>query len=172
MSNTTFDTARQYLRRNIKRTALAALLAGGVMAASLGAMAHGSGMAMGFHHGSMSAEDVTAHIDKFLQHVYIELDATDTQKAKLDPIVKQAVTDLMAFRPQAQNFHSEVLAVLTQDKIDRVAIETLRAQHMQTADQASRRIAQLIGDVGDVLTPAQRKALAARIAEHHGISAD
>lgn len=156
-----------------RRVALAALLAGGVAAASLGAMAHGSGMAA-FHHGgaAMSAEDFAAHVDKFLQHAYIELDATDAQKAQLDPIVKQAAADLMPLHAQAHDFHSQVLALLSADKIDRVALETLRAQHMQAADQASRRIAQLVGDVGDVLTPAQRKALAARIAEHHGIGAE
>ncbi len=34
-------------------------------------------------------------------------------------------------------------------------------------DQASQRITQLIEDIADVLTPAQRQALAAEIAQHH-----
>jgi Spy/CpxP family protein refolding chaperone len=62
------------------------------------------------------------------------------------------------------------LALLSQDHIDRAAIETMRAEHLQAADQASRRIAQVIGDVAEVLTPAQRKALATRAAEMHGLN--
>jgi Spy/CpxP family protein refolding chaperone len=132
------------------------------------ALAHGPGM-VGFHHGgaAMSAEEFSAHVDKFLQHVYIEVDATPAQKAQLDPIIKQAAADLAPLHTQMHDFHAQALAALTADTVDRVALETMRQQHIAAADQASKRITQLIGDVADVLTPAQRKTLAARIAEHH-----
>jgi Spy/CpxP family protein refolding chaperone len=59
--------------------------------------------------------------------------------------------------------------LLTRDTIDRGAIEALRADQLQLAEQASRRIAQALADAAEVLTPAQRKELASRIERHrHG----
>ena len=52
------------------------------------------------------------------------------------------------------------MQALEQPTVDRASLEAARAEHLQLADQASKRIVQLFGDVGDVLTPAQRKALA------------
>jgi hypothetical protein len=47
----------------------------------------------------------------------------------------------------------------------------VRQQHLQLADQASKRLSQLIGDVGDVLTPAQRQALVAHLDKMHAMPA-
>ena len=168
MNTTPRPSAAPSLRRRLlKPVAIIAALAIAI-GAGAAAFAHGSGMA-GWHHGAaaMTAEDISAHADKFLQHVYIEIDATPAQQAQLGPIVKQAIADLLPLHAQAQNFHQQALNVLTADTVDRAALEAMRQQHVQAADQASRRITQLIGDVADVLTPAQRKTLAARIAEHH-----
>jgi Spy/CpxP family protein refolding chaperone len=154
-----------------KRLAVLALIGGVAIAAGIGAVAHEPGAAFAFHHHpAMSAEEISTHVDKFLQHVYVEIDATDAQKAQIDPLVRQAVTDLMPMHSQARDFHTQALALLSADRIDRAAIETMRAEHIQAADQASRRIAQVIADVAEVLTPAQRKALAARAAEMHGLN--
>jgi protein CpxP len=151
-----------------KRAALLALVGGVACAAGIGAIAHESGSGFAFHHQAMSAEDFSTHIDKFLQHVYVEVDATEAQKAQLEPLIRQAAADLMPLHSQMHDFHAQALALLTQDHIDRAAIETMRAEHIQAADDASRRIAQVIGDVAEVLTPAQRRALAARVAAAHG----
>ena len=162
------NTTPSPFRRFWKPAALVAAIA--IAASGAVAFAHGDGMAA-WHHGgaAMTAEDFAAHVDKFLRHVYIEVDATPAQQAQLDPIVKQAVADLAPLHAQMHDFHAEVLKALSADTIDRGALEILREQHIAAADQASRRITQLIADVADVLTPEQRKTLAARIAEHHGI---
>jgi Spy/CpxP family protein refolding chaperone len=164
----TLNTNAAPRRRLFKRIALFALL-GAAAIGGIAAVAHETGE-WGWHHGpaAMTAEEMSAHVDKFLQHVYIEIDATDAQKAQLDPLVKQAVADLMPLHAQVHGFHAQALALLSQDRVDRAAIETMRAEHIQAADQASRRIAQLLGDVAEVLTPAQRKALAAHVAQVHG----
>ena len=163
----TTDISTPLRRRLFKRMVIAALLGGIAITAGAAAFAQDAGF-VGWHHGSATtAQAMSAHADKFLQHVYIEIDATPAQQAQLDPIVKQAVTDLMPLHNQVHDFHTQALALLSADRVDRAAIETMRAEHLRAADQASRRIAQLLGDVADVLTPAQRKALAARIAEHH-----
>lgn len=157
-----------FFRNLRKRAVIAALLGGIALTAGAVAFAHSPG-AGGWHHGDpMTAEDWTTHVDQMLQHCYVEIGATEAQKTRLDPIVKQAANDLIAVHTQIHDSHAQLQALFAQDGIDRVAIENVRADSMRAADQASQIIAGLVVDVGDVLTPAQRKTLIARIAEHHG----
>jgi len=153
-----------------KRAALFALVAGVAAVAGVGAVAHEAGMPIMLHHGPMTAEDITAHVDLFLQHIYTETAATDAQKAQIEPLVRQALDDLLPMHDHARDFHQQALQALSGDQVDRVALETLRAQHMQAADAASRRITQALADIADVLTPAQRKTLAAHVAQMHGLN--
>jgi periplasmic protein CpxP/Spy len=154
------------------RTTLIAFVAGTALAGGVGAVASGMGMG-GWHHGMMmdgtaSAADVAEHVDHVLKHLYVEIDATDAQKAQIGPLVKQAVNDLLPLHTQLQAAHEEAMKGLTQSTVDRSALEAARVAHLQLADQASKRFMQLVGDVGDVLTPTQRNALAAHLQKLHG----
>jgi len=166
-------TARAPRRSLFNRMTLAAFLAGATLAGGAAALAGAAG-SNGWHHGMMmsgghSQADMAAHVDHMLKHFYAEVDATDAQKASIDPLVKQAVADLMPLHEQGQAAHAQALAGLTGPAIDRAALEAARATHIQLADQASRRLVQLIGDVGEVLTPAQRTALAEHLKHLHGL---
>ena len=55
--------------------------------------------------------------------------------------------------------------LLTQPTLDRTAIEALRTDQLALADQASKRFAQAVGDIAEVLTPEQRRKLDERVAE-------
>jgi protein CpxP len=143
----------------------AATLVGGVAAVA------GAAGACGWHHGIMSghnAADVSAHVDQMLKHLYVEIDATDAQKAQITPLVKQAVSDLLPLHTQLQAAHTQAVQGLTVSPVDRTALEAARVTHLQLADQASKRLVQLLADVSDLLTPAQRDALAAHFKQMHG----
>jgi Spy/CpxP family protein refolding chaperone len=159
-------------RRLFSRYTLVAFLAGAALVAGVGGLAQSAAMS-GWHHGMMdgthSAAEVSAHVDHMLKHFYVEVDATDAQKAQIAPLVKQAVNDLMPLHAQLQSAHSHALLALEQPTVDRASLEAARAEHIELADQASKRIVQLFGDVGDVLTPAQRKALAEHLQHLHGM---
>jgi Spy/CpxP family protein refolding chaperone len=149
--------------------AIAIIVAAATLVGGVAAVASGAG-ACGWHHGMMSghsAEDVSAHVDKMLKHLYVEIDATDAQKAQITPLVKQAVSDLLPLHAQLQAAHTQAVQGLTQSPVDRTVLEAARVAHLQLADQASKRFVQLIADVGDVLTPAQRDALAAHLQQMH-----
>ncbi len=175
-SNSPNDPAATSARRSIlNRTTLIAFFAGGALAAGIAAFAAGTEMS-GWHHGmfmggTQSAADISAHVDHVLKHFYVEIDATDAQKAQIGPLVQQAVSDLLPLRAQLQAAHTEVMGALTQATIDRAALESARTAHLQVADQASKRFTQLIADVGDLLTPAQRAAFAAHLQTMHGMGA-
>ena len=160
-------------RRSVfSRMTLIAFVAGAALAGSIVAMA-ATGMG-GFHHGMMggphSAADFSAHVDHVLKHLYVEIDATDAQQAQITPLVKQAVNDLLPMHTQLQAAHAQAVQALTQSTVDRTALEAARVAHLQLADQASKRLTQLLADVDDVLTPAQRAALAAHLNQMHAKS--
>jgi Spy/CpxP family protein refolding chaperone len=130
-------------------------------------------MSAGFHHAAMmdgthSAAEISAHVDHMLKHFYAEIDATEAQKAQIAPLVKQAVDDLLPLHSQLHAAHTRAMQALTQTTLDRGSLEAARAEHLQLADRASKRITQLIADVGDLLTPPQRKALADHLEQLHG----
>jgi Spy/CpxP family protein refolding chaperone len=158
-------------RSLFNRMTFAVLVAGATLVGGVAALASGAG-ACGWHHGMMtgthSAAEVSAHVDHMLKHLYVDIDATDAQKAQITPLVNQAVADLLPLHTQLQAAHAQILQGLTQNPIDRAALEAARVAHLQLADQASKRIVQLIADVGDVLTPAQRNALATHLKTMHG----
>jgi len=159
-------------RRFFKRAAIATLIGG--IAAGIGIKAFAHGGYGGWHRGGFAAGPldpaaVDEHLERMLKHLYVEIDATDEQKQRLAPIVKQAARDLLPLRDKMQAARKQAIELFTRDAIDRSAIETLRAEQLQLAEQASRRIAQSLADAAEVLTAAQRKELAARVEKHrHG----
>jgi periplasmic protein CpxP/Spy len=168
----TQDRNTEKRRRFFKRAAIATLIGGIVAGIGIKAFAQGGGPC-GWHRGGFMAgpldpAQVDEHLDRMLKHLYVEIDATDEQKQKLAPIVKQAVKDLLPLREKMQGAHKQALELVTRDAIDRAAIEALRAEHLQLAEQASRRVTQALADVAELLTPAQRKELVARMEKHRG----
>jgi periplasmic protein CpxP/Spy len=162
MNNPTRDgSSPPSARRFFSRYTALAFVAGIALAAGVG-LAHSESMS-GWHRGMMdgthSPAEVSAHVDHMLRHFYVEIDATDAQKAQIGPLVKQAVNDLLPLHSQLQSARSRAIQALEQPTVDRASLEAARTEHLQLGDQASKRIVQLIGDVGDVLTPAQRQAL-------------
>jgi Spy/CpxP family protein refolding chaperone len=92
---------------------------------------------------------------------------TDAQKAQIDPLVKQAVAECAPLHDKFRAAHVDLLALFGADRVDRDAIERVRSENMRLADEATQRIARLLGDVADVLTAEQRKTLVARITQMH-----
>ena len=157
-------------RRFFKRAAIATLVGGIAAGIGIKAFAQGGGYC-GWHGGGFAAGPLDPaaldeHLDRMLKHLYVEIGATEEQKQKLAPIVKQAAKDLLPVRERIREARGKALELLTQDSVDRTAIEALRAEHLQLAEQASRRVAQSLADAAEVLTPVQRKELAARVEKH------
>ena len=145
--------------------------------AGLGALvgALGSGIAWkayghgGRHgHGAFDPARMEEHLERMLKHFYVEIDATDAQRAQLGPIVKQAAQDLMPLRGRMHEARRQGIELLAAPSVDRAGLERLRSEQIQTADAASQRLARALADVAEVLTPEQRKKLAAHAARMRG----
>jgi len=146
-------------RRWLKRGALGVLAAGLAGGIGFKAFAHRDG----FMHGPFDPAQLDARLERMLKHLYVEIDATDAQKEKLAPIVKQAANDLLPLRDKMRAARRQAIDLLTQDNVDRGAIERLRAEQLQLASDGSKRLVQALTDAAEVLNPAQRKALGERM---------
>ena len=172
--NTSQNKAASVARsgRPLRKLAVVASVFGGI-AITLGALAQ-TAATTGLHHGGHAAHlaasgpEMSAHIDEVLQHIYTETNATPSQQAQIAPLVQTTATDLMQLHTQFHGEHAQMLALLTADPIDRAALENARAAQLNVLDQASKEIVQLLADTAGVLTPAQRKALAEKLAAHLG----
>jgi Spy/CpxP family protein refolding chaperone len=145
--------------------ALAGAVVGALVSTSLG-QGYGPpwhmtvrGPMMGPFGGPLTAEQVADRANRMLRHAAIEIDASADQQAKLETIVKSAVTDLFPMREKMVTARQRARELLTQATVDRAAIEKLRAEQVATMDGVSKRIAQAVGDAADVLTPDQRRKL-------------
>jgi Spy/CpxP family protein refolding chaperone len=148
-----------------KRSTLAALAGSLAAAASFSAFAR---RGHGGHHGPLDPAQLEQRLDRMLKHLYVEIDATEEQKQRLDPIVRQAVKELAPLRQNLHGARREALGLLAQDRVDAAALEALRARQIQLADGASRTVTKALVDAAEVLNPAQRKQLAAHFARHRG----
>ena len=145
-------------RRFFRRAALFGLL--GAAAAGIGWKAYAHG---GWRRGEPLSD---AQLERMLRHLYVEIDATEEQKQRLAPIVKEAARDLAPLREKFHATRAQAIELLTQDRIDPAAIESLRAGKLRLAEDASRRLTRALTEAAEVLTPAQRKELALRFERH------
>jgi periplasmic protein CpxP/Spy len=146
----------------VTTVALAAALTGAVASRSISQPYwHGPG----FMSGPLDPARIEDGADRVVRHAAIEIDATSEQQEKLRAIVKGAVKDLLPMREKAVSARQRARVLLTQPTVDRSAIEALRGEQLALADAASKRFAQALGDVAEVLTPEQRRKIDDRITE-------
>jgi periplasmic protein CpxP/Spy len=100
---------------------------------------------------------VEAHADRMVRHLAIEIDATAEQQDKLRAIVRDAVKDLLPMREKVLAARATARELLTQQTIDRAAIEKFRTDQIAFHDAASKRLVQAVADAAEVLTPEQRR---------------
>jgi len=146
------------LRRRFFKFAGAGAALAGLSGLAWKAAAHG-----GRRGGPIDPAELDERLEHMLKHLYVEIDATDAQKAKLEPIVKQAAKELLPLREKVRAARRQGMALLSAETIDRGAIERLRVEQIASADDASKRFVRALADVAEVLTPEQRKAVAERI---------
>jgi periplasmic protein CpxP/Spy len=113
----------------------------------------------GFMHGPMTPAQIEDRADRMVRHLAIELDATSDQQDKLRVVVKSAVKDIVPMREKVLTARQQARKLLTEPTVNRAEIERLRAEQVALADQFSRRVAQALGDAGEILNLEQRKKL-------------
>ena len=126
-----------------------------------------------FSHGAFGAHCLCdgasdKHVSRAVGWVVDDIGGTPEQQEKLTAIARAAVSDLCVLKAQAKENHLQAAAALTKETVDRPALEAIRVKQMELANAASTRLTKAIADSADVLTPAQRVELAARLQKLHG----
>jgi protein CpxP len=176
------DVAPSPARRGLKPLVIAGLVAvagiGGIVAARAvdgpgfgppGWMHMGPG-GFGGHFGgrfagprTMDPAAVQDRVDRGVRHLSIEIDATPEQQEKLRAIARDLVKDLLPLRDTRRDMADRARSLLTAEKVDKAEVEKFRAEQVARMDTVSKRIAQAIDDVSDVLTVEQRRKIADRL---------
>ncbi len=97
--------------------------------------------------------------DRMVRHLSIELDATNDQQEKLRTVMRGMLKDVLPAREKAEAARRQARELLTQNTIDRGALERLRAEQIALADTVSKRVVQALGDAAETLSPEQRRKL-------------
>ena len=124
-----------------------------------GARWHGPGFGM---HQQLDGEAAVRRAEAGINRVLSRVDGTPEQKARIAEIARAAIKDLQPMRETFRGSRDKLAAALKADKVDRAAIEQLRAEQLALGETASKRATQALADAAEVLTPAQRAALVER----------
>jgi periplasmic protein CpxP/Spy len=149
---------RRFSRRVVG--GLAAVLVGGALSFSV-AQAHGPGGpegGMGFFGGG-GGGFMAFRIHKMLDRV----GATDAQRAQIKTIWEGLRPQLKATHEEHAKLRQQVTQAMTAATIDPAAVEKLRQQSVQLMDKASTLITHGMVETARVLTPEQRKQIAAEL---------
>jgi Spy/CpxP family protein refolding chaperone len=121
-----------------------------------------------FGHGAKAAfihRMIGKHIDEALDAAKV----SDRQRTAIHEVRDRTFEKLMA-QHQGKDRGAEVervLSVFTGDRIDPQEVAALRAEHEAEMKQAGDTITEALTEVHDILTPAQRQAVAGYVRAHH-----
>jgi len=119
------------------------------------------------HHHPFDADEINFIVQHRIDRALSKVDATPEQRDKINAIAKAAVNDVMAMRKDPSGRREKFLTIMKAETVDRSALEALRAERIDMADAASKRILQAVADAADVLKPEQRRQLAGRWEQWH-----
>ncbi len=127
---------------------------------------HMGGFMQGYGHkmggsmrGSHDPAQFEKRLDKKLKHFAIEFDATDEQQEKLKTIITALMKEVQPMKTQLRETRKQLHELLIQPKIDRAAIEALRAEKIALVDTLSKKVTLAFTDAGEVLSVEQRVKL-------------
>ena len=119
-----------------------------------------------FGGGSSDPAVRAKRISAMVQWMLADLNATDDQTNKISSILQAAANDLAPLREQHMQARRTIMQLLAAPTIDRTQLESVRAQQIQLADTASKRMTQAMADAADVLSADQRAKLVAKWQRH------
>jgi Spy/CpxP family protein refolding chaperone len=111
------------------------------------------------HHGFADREHAREHAELAAEWLLRSVDASDEQQARVREIVGASLDALAPLAEEHRAHHAELTLLLGEETIDRGALESLRAQELALADQASRTLAARLADLAETLTAEQRAEL-------------
>lgn len=115
-----------------------------------------------WQHGKTDAASVTARAERIVDRMMDRVEATPLQRSKAEALARQSAAELAPLIEAHMAARESLIDALTADTVNQARLEMLRAEAIQRADAASKRLVADIGDLARALSPAQRKELLSR----------
>lgn len=109
-------------------------------------------------HG-LSPERMERMIDKRVDHVLDDVDATADQKARIKAALARAKPELKALLDERVRLRQAAHTALAAERVDPGEVERLRAETVKLAERGSALLSRTLTEVAQVLQPAQRREL-------------
>jgi len=153
-------------RRRLWRKA--GLIAGVVLVTAAGAvgLARAAAGPAPFIHGCLKPGTARDFAEFRMQKVLKKVNATDSQQQQILAILDGMFAKHQAMASVHEQLHQQILAALTAPTVNRTALEAVRLDVVSRIDQGSKDVARALGDMAEVLTPAQRQQLQALAQQH------
>ncbi len=120
------------------------------------------------HHGNHDPEAMKEHLALGVERMLRHVDASDEQKDRATEIAESAFDALAPMLATHREGREQMVALLSEETIDREALEALRAEWVARFDAASRTLAGSLADLAETLTPEQRAELLEHRDGHRG----
>ena len=121
----------------------------------------------GRHAPPASAQEVEEHMEDKLEHLYDAVDATQAQRKQIGAQVKKLAPEIFALMGEGRELRGQLKAALLADKLDQARIDELRGKLDVLTDKLLDTGMDGLVSVSEVLTPAQRKQVADKLARLH-----
>lgn len=113
----------------------------------------------------MTDAEIEKRIDRIVKHVAIEIDATPDQQARITKLFVEVAKEVKPIRGEMRASGRRMRELLVADKIDREALERIRAARLADAERISKSVVNAISDAAEVLSADQRRLLEKRVEE-------
>jgi Spy/CpxP family protein refolding chaperone len=114
-------------------------------------------------HQARSAEDVKAHMERRADFILDKLDASDEQREQVEIIVAKAAPEFFKLKQAGRQLRRQLQQSLVAPTLDKAQIDKARAELDVLADRATDLGMDTLVAIAEVLTPAQRKQVAAHL---------
>jgi Spy/CpxP family protein refolding chaperone len=121
----------------------------------------------GGHHAASSVAEVERHLGHKVEHLLDAVDASDAQRAQADVLVTRLSPQLFALMGEGRALRGELKTALLADKLDKAQISEIEAKLATLADKLVDAGMDGLVSVADLLTPAQRRQVADKLARMH-----
>ena len=111
-------------------------------------------------HGAASPEAMKERMAAGVDRALSRVNATDEQRVKVKTIMKEGMADIVSMRETHVANRETMLLSLAGETVDRDRLEAARRSEIEIAEKASVRMARMLADAAEVLTPEQRRSLA------------
>jgi len=112
---------------------------------------------------NMSDAELEKLISRGVRHAAIEIDATPEQQEKIIRLATAVAKDMRSKREEFRTAGRKIHDLLLAPKIDREALEAIRAERLAETDKISKELMTALAEVAETLTLEQRKVVQERM---------